>query len=82
MLLKWCRSTRWFHVAYAGFFDPGFGDVSGGGEGWHGVESRSHEVPFILEDGQIIGRWSMNPSVNHLKPCTARAFSSNYQNRV
>jgi len=30
----------------AGFFDPGFGFT----------ESGSHEVPFILEDGQVIER--------------------------
>jgi len=42
-----------FRVHYAGFFDPGFG--------WPGgtravLEVRSHEVPFLLEDGQIVGR--------------------------
>ena len=46
-----------FRVHYAGFFDPGFGHAAGGGEGARAVlEVRSHEVPFILEDGQIIGR--------------------------
>lgn len=42
-----------FRVHYAGFFDPGFG--------WPGgtravLEVRSHEVPFLLEHGQIVGR--------------------------
>jgi dCTP deaminase len=51
-----------FRVHYAGFFDPGFGHVSGQGEGARGVlEVRSHEVPFILEDGQIIGRLVYEP---------------------
>jgi dCTP deaminase len=51
-----------FRVHYAGFFDPGFGHSSGGGEGARGVlEVRSHEVPFILEDGQIIGRLVYEP---------------------
>lgn len=46
-----------FRVHYAGFFDPGFGHRTGGGEGSRAVlEVRSHEVPFILEHGQIIGR--------------------------
>lgn len=46
-----------FRVHYAGFFDPGFGHVSSGGSGARAVlEVRSHKVPFILEDGQIIGR--------------------------
>src|SRR5690606_20015782 len=45
-----------FRVPYAGFFDPGFGygaDIRGTG----GVLAfRSHEVPFLLEDGQIVAR--------------------------
>ena len=46
-----------FRVHYAGFFDPGFGWSEGGQPGARAVlEVRSHEVPFILEDGQIIGR--------------------------
>jgi len=46
-----------FRVHYAGFFDPGFGHAAAGGEGSKAVlEVRSHKVPFILEDGQIIGR--------------------------
>ena len=51
-----------FRVHYAGFFDPGFGHASGDGEGARAVlEVRSHEVPFILEDGQIIGRLVYEP---------------------
>jgi dCTP deaminase len=46
-----------FRVHYAGFMDPGFGHAAAGGEGARVVlEVRSHKVPFILEDGQIIGR--------------------------
>ncbi len=46
-----------FRVHYAGFFDPGFGHANAGGAGSRAVlEVRSHEVPFILEHGQIIGR--------------------------
>ena len=46
-----------FRVHYAGFFDPGFGMSTAGGAGAKAVlEVRSLEVPFILEDGQIIGR--------------------------
>jgi len=45
-----------FRVHYAGFFDPGFGHSPSGGSGSKAVlEVRSHKVPFILEDGQIIG---------------------------
>jgi dCTP deaminase len=46
-----------FRVHYAGFFDPGFGHPSAGGEGARAVlEVRSYEVPFVIEHGQIIGR--------------------------
>jgi dCTP deaminase len=46
-----------FRVHYAGFFDPGFGMAETGGDGSRAVlEVRSHKVPFILEDGQTIGR--------------------------
>lgn len=46
-----------FRVHYAGFFDPGFGHSDAGGTGSRAVlEVRSHEVPFILEHGQIVGR--------------------------
>ncbi len=46
-----------FRVHYAGFFDPGFGLPETGGEGTRAVlEVRAHEVPFLLEDGQVVGR--------------------------
>lgn len=46
-----------FRVHYAGFFDPGFGYGPAHGEGSRAVlEIRSHDVPFILDDGQVVGR--------------------------
>jgi dCTP deaminase len=46
-----------FRVHYAGFFDPGFGWAAAGGEGSRAVlEVRSHDVPFLLEHGQTVGR--------------------------
>jgi dCTP deaminase len=46
-----------FRVHYAGFFDPGFGMAETGGAGSRAVlEVRSHEVPFLIEHGQIVGR--------------------------
>ena len=46
-----------FRVHYAGFFDLGFGHAGSGGAGSRAVlEVRSHDVPFIIEDGQIVGR--------------------------
>ena len=51
-----------FRVHYAGFFDPGFGSAEAGGEGSRGVlEVRSHETPFLLEDGQTVARLAFEP---------------------
>lgn len=43
-----------FRAHYAGFFDPGFGVRQRSGKAV--LEVRSREVPFILEDGQPVGR--------------------------
>jgi dCTP deaminase len=43
-----------FRAHYAGFFDPGFGIAPRTGRAV--LEVRSRDVPFILEDGQPVGR--------------------------
>lgn len=69
-----------FRVHYAGFFDPGFGHSSGHGEGSRAVlEVRSHEVPFILEDGQIIGRLVYEPLTEAPTEVYGMGIGSNYQ---
>jgi dCTP deaminase len=69
-----------FRVHYAGFFDPGFGDASGNGQGSRAVlEVRSHEVPFILEDGQIIGRLVYEPLTEPPTHVYGQGIGSNYQ---
>jgi dCTP deaminase len=51
-----------FRVHYAGFFDPGFGTAETSGEGSKAVlEVRSHETPFLLEDGQTVARLVYEP---------------------
>ncbi len=46
-----------FRIHYAGFFDPGFGYGNDDVKGTRAVlEVRPHEVPFLLTDGQLIGR--------------------------
>jgi dCTP deaminase len=46
-----------YRVHYAGFFDPGFGYAEGRAPGAKAVlEVRSLDIPFILKDGQIVGR--------------------------
>ena len=71
-----------FRVHYAGFFDPGFGHSSGHGEGARAVlEVRSHEVPFILEDGQIIGRLIYEPLTEVPSQVYGQGIGSNYQRK-
>ncbi|HEX9808139.1 MAG TPA: 2'-deoxycytidine 5'-triphosphate deaminase [Alphaproteobacteria bacterium] len=64
-----------FRVHYAGFFDPGFG--------WPGgtravLEVRSHEVPFLLEDGQIVGRLAYERLTREPERLYGTAIGSSY----
>ncbi|RFC67115.1 MULTISPECIES: 2'-deoxycytidine 5'-triphosphate deaminase [Mesorhizobium] len=69
-----------FRVHYAGFFDPGFGNSSAGGTGSRAVlEVRSHEVPFILEHGQIVGRLVYEHMLSRPKALYGTDLGSNYQ---
>ena len=69
-----------FRVHYAGFFDPGFGTAATGGEGSRAVlEVRSHKVPFILEDGQIIGRLIYEPLTALPAQLYGQDIGSHYQ---
>ncbi len=69
-----------FRVHYAGFMDPGFGHAAAGGHGSRVVlEVRSHKVPFILEDGQIIGRLVYERMVEVPETLYGQGISSNYQ---
>lgn len=69
-----------FRVHYAGFMDPGFGHAAAGGHGSRVVlEVRSHKVPFILEDGQIIGRLVYERMVEVPEMLYGRDLGSNYQ---
>ena len=62
-----------FRVHYAGFFDPGFGYAESGHKGAKAVlEVRSHEVPFMLEDGQTVGRLAFE----RLTEKTAKPYGS------
>ena len=54
-MVAYDTSVGEFRVHYAGFFDPGFGFEPGGAVSRAVLEVRSHEVPFMLEDGQTVG---------------------------
>jgi dCTP deaminase len=69
-----------FRVHYAGFFDPGFGHSQAGGTGSRAVlEVRSHEVPFILEHGQTVGRLVYEHMQGRPDALYGADLKSNYQ---
>jgi dCTP deaminase len=69
-----------FRVHYAGFFDPGFGAALDNRPGARAVlEVRSHEVPFILEDGQVIGRLVYEKMAEPPQILYGESNVSNYQ---
>ena len=69
-----------FRVHYAGFFDPGFGHAGAGGAGARAVlEVRSHDVPFIIEDGQVVGRLVYERMAERPQTLYGAGLASNYQ---
>ncbi|MCB1502758.1 MAG: 2'-deoxycytidine 5'-triphosphate deaminase, partial [Bauldia sp.] len=65
---------------YAGFFDPGFGHSAAGGAGSRAVlEVRSHEIPFILEHGQTVGRLVYERMLERPRFLYGRDIGSHYQ---
>ncbi|MDN2566688.1 2'-deoxycytidine 5'-triphosphate deaminase [Aquibium sp. A9E412] len=72
-----------FRVHYAGFFDPGFGHTPAGGGGSRAVlEVRSHEVPFILDHGQIVGRLVYEHMLARPGALYGAALKSHYQGQA
>jgi dCTP deaminase len=69
-----------FRVHYAGFFDPGFGYGEDGTSRAKAVlEVRSHEVPFLLDDGQIVGRIVLERLLAVPEKIYGPAIGSSYQ---
>ncbi len=70
-----------FRVHYAGFFDPGFGwlpdDRSIGSRGV--LEVRSHDVPFLLEHEQVIGRLRYERLIARPEKIYGTDIGSHYQ---
>lgn len=70
-----------FRVHYAGFFDPGFGwhpdDRSVGSRGV--LEVRSHDVPFLLEHEQVIGRLRYERLIARPEKIYGTGIGSHYQ---
>ena len=56
-MMPFDASVGEFRIHYAGFFDPGFGCHVSGSPGTIAVlEVRAHDVPFVLQHGQVVGR--------------------------
>jgi dCTP deaminase len=69
-----------FRIHYAGFFDPGFGYGSNDILGTHAVlEVRSHEVPFVLDHGQRVGRFVYERLLTQPDKIYGRAIGSSYE---
>lgn len=70
-------------VHYAGFFDPGFGVGKDNAPSSLAVlEVRGRDVPFILEDGQILARLIYEPLLHGPgKQAYGASLKSNYQNQ-
>lgn len=66
---------------YAGFFDPGFGDVPSGE--WRGtpavLEVRAHNVPFALEHGQRLCKLTFERMTERPDELYGSAIGSRYQ---
>jgi dCTP deaminase len=66
---------------YAGFFDPGFGDVPDGE--WKGtpavLEVRAHNVPFALEHGQRLCKLTFERMAEQPDELYGSAIGSRYQ---
>ena len=71
-----------FRIHYAGFFDPGFGYGADDIKGTHAVlEVRSHEVPFLLEDGQVVGRLVFERLLSAPGKVYGQGIGSSYQHQ-
>ena len=69
-----------FRIHYAGFFDPGFGYGASEVRGTRAVlEVRAHEVPFLIEHGQIMGRLMYIPLLSRPDKIYGTEIGSSYQ---
>lgn len=72
-----------FRIHYAGFFDPGFGYGSSDIKGTRAVlEVRAHEVPFLIEHGQLVGRLNYMPLLSRPEKIYGVQIGSSYQQQA
>jgi len=71
-----------FRIHYAGFFDPGFGYGANNLTGARAVlEVRSHDVPFMIEHGQDVGRLIYERLLGEPEKIYGVNIGSNYQSQ-
>ena len=72
-----------FRIHYAGFFDPGFGYGSSDIKGTRAVlEVRAHEVPFLIEHEQFVGRLTYMPLLAKPEKIYGLQIGSSYQQQA
>jgi dCTP deaminase len=72
-----------FRIHYAGFFDPGFGYGFSDIKGTRAVlEVRAHEVPFLMEHGQLVGRLNYMPLLCRPDKIYGTNIGSSYQHQA
>ncbi|MGA8152198.1 MAG: 2'-deoxycytidine 5'-triphosphate deaminase [Terriglobales bacterium] len=72
-----------FRIHYAGFFDPGFGYGASDIKGTRAVlEVRAHEVPFLIEHGQLVGRLNYMPLLCKPDKIYGVQIGSSYQRQA
>tara|TARA_Y100001970_G_scaffold258688_1_gene338866 strand:+ start:32000 stop:33073 length:1074 start_codon:yes stop_codon:yes gene_type:complete len=67
-----------FRVHYAGFFDPGFGELNGT---FAVLEVKTNEVSFLLEDCQTIARIKYEKLNKNCSVVYGSSIKSNYHNQ-
>lgn len=67
---------------YAGFFDSGFGGEITDGGAKAVLEVRSHDVPFLIEDGQTFFRMVFEANTSLPQQVYGRDLASNYQGQA
>jgi dCTP deaminase len=68
---------------YAGFFDPGFGfgpHCPGGTRA--ALEVRAHDVPFMVEHGQVVCKLGFEPMAGPPERLYGREAESHYENQM
>ena len=82
-MVPFAPSDGEFRIHYAGFFDPGFGYGSNDIKGTRAVlEVRAHEVPFLMEHGQLVGRLNYMPLLRRPDKIYGTNIGSSYQHQA